>query len=264
MTAPPARRATYEEASPRDSFIVGVLREGIRQALRSHAASPCGGALALDVGCGSQPFRNDLEGLGYCYVGLDTEQNSEGTVDHIGPIDGVLPASLCDGPVFDLVLCTEVLEHVSDWPSAFHNLAVLLAPGGTLIITCPFFYPLHEQPIDYWRPTAHAMRLFGSAVGLTVVSANQAGDPWDVLGTLLGHTGIVAVRRHFADRVLARCARLAKSVVFSLLLRRVLQPRLKLVGDLYLSNIFVFQQPGNAAEEVINASESRWPHSSGA
>ncbi len=246
MTAP-VRRATYEDASPRDSFIVGVLREGIRQALGSYATSPRAGARALDVGCGSQPFRNDLENLGYRYVGLDIEQNSEGTVDHVGAIDGVLPTSLCAGPVFDLVLCTEVLEHVSDWTSAFHNLAVLLAPGGTLIITCPFFYPLHEQPIDYWRPTPHVMRLFGNAVGLTLVSANQAGDPWDVLGTLLGHTGIVAARRRLPDRVLARCARLGKSVVLSLLVRRVLQPRLRLVGDVYLSNIFVFQQPGTSA-----------------
>jgi SAM-dependent methyltransferase len=243
VTVPLTRRATYEDANPRDSFIVTVLRDGVQQALHAHAASPRPGARALDVGCGGQPFRNDLEGLGYRYAGLDVEQNADGSVDHVGPIDGVLPASLGDGPAFDLVLCTEVLEHVSDWHSAFRNLASLLLPGGTLIITCPFFYPLHEQPIDYWRPTPHAMRLFGCAAGLSPVSATAAGDAWDVLGTLLGHTGIVAAQRRLPDRVLARGARLARSFVLSLLLRRVIQSRLNLVGDVYLSNICVYQRP---------------------
>ena len=243
MTVPLARRATYEDASPRDAFIVDVLREGIRQALRFYATSPCPGARALDVGCGNQPFRGDLERLGYRYVGLDIQQNADGTIDHLGAIDGVLPATLRNGPAFDVVLCTEVLEHVSDWQSAFRNLAALLAPGGTLIVTCPFFYPLHEQPLDYWRPTPHAMRLFGCAAGLSLVSATQAGDAWDVLGTLLGHTGIVAPERRFPDRVLARCARLVRSVVLSLLLHRVLQSRLRLVGEVYLSNICVYQRP---------------------
>jgi hypothetical protein len=112
-----------------------------------------------------------------------------------------------------------------------------------LLITCPFFYPLHEEPADYWRPTGYALRLCAAAAGLTLLTERRAGDPWDVLATLLGHTGLVAATRQLPDRVLARGARALKSAAFGLLLRRVLQPRLRLTGDIYLSNIMVFQRP---------------------
>ena len=38
---------------------------------------------------------------------------------------------------FDLVLCTEVLEHVPDPPAALCGLRRLLAPGGTLVLSTP-------------------------------------------------------------------------------------------------------------------------------
>ena len=38
-------------------------------------------------------------------------------------------------PVADVVLCTEVLEHVSDWPAVIRTALSVLAPGGHLILT---------------------------------------------------------------------------------------------------------------------------------
>jgi SAM-dependent methyltransferase len=240
---PGARRTTYDDSATRDRFIVAVLRDGIREMLCTYASSPRPGARALDVGCGNQPFRNSLQQLGYRYVGLDVEQNADGTVDVIAPIDGALPASLSEGSGFDLVLCTEVLEHVADWQLAFRNLAMLLAPGGTLLVTSPFFYPLHEQPIDYWRATPYVWPHLASNVGLTLVSARLAGDAWDVLGTWLGHTSIVAVTRSLPNRILARFGRAVRWMILCLLVRQLVQPRLRLLGDLYVSNIVVFRRP---------------------
>jgi 2-polyprenyl-3-methyl-5-hydroxy-6-metoxy-1,4-benzoquinol methylase len=44
------------------------------------------------------------------------------------------------GASFDLILCTEVIEHIEDSPAALVGLASLLAPGGTLILTTPQRY----------------------------------------------------------------------------------------------------------------------------
>jgi SAM-dependent methyltransferase len=38
---------------------------------------------------------------------------------------------------FDLIICSEVIEHLSDQRKAIENLASMLAKGGALLITCP-------------------------------------------------------------------------------------------------------------------------------
>jgi ubiquinone/menaquinone biosynthesis C-methylase UbiE len=50
---------------------------------------------------------------------------------------------------FDVVLCTEVLEHVPDPLAALRELARLVRPGGTAIITAPFCSLTHFAPYHY-------------------------------------------------------------------------------------------------------------------
>jgi SAM-dependent methyltransferase len=53
---------------------------------------------------------------------------------------------------FDLVVCTEVLEHTRYWRSVVHNLKHVTAPGGLLLVTTrgPGF-AFHAWPNDFWR-----------------------------------------------------------------------------------------------------------------
>src|SRR5690606_14411887 len=60
---------------------------------------------------------------------------------------------------FDCALAASVIEHVSDPQAAVAGIHRVLRPGGIAGIAVPFFYPLHDEPHDYWRFTEHALRM---------------------------------------------------------------------------------------------------------
>lgn len=49
---------------------------------------------------------------------------------------------------FDLVICTSVLEHVKDLDLSIINISNLVNDKGYLIVTVPYIYPFHPDPID--------------------------------------------------------------------------------------------------------------------
>ena len=83
----------------------------------------------------------------------------------------------------DCVICTEVLEHLVDPAACVHEAHRLLRPGGVIIASVPFLYPVHGDPSDYQRYTADGLRrLF--APFTTVTIAGMGGFP-GTLGMLL-------------------------------------------------------------------------------
>jgi SAM-dependent methyltransferase len=235
-----ARRADYLPGSPPEEFIVPLLRDRIEAAIRRYA--PRGGSV-LDVGCGRQPFRPFLESDARTYVGLDVQQTPEGTVDFLAPIDGPLPDGLLERGPFDFILCTEVLEHVADWRPAFANLGRLLRPGGAVLLTCPHFFRLHEEPYDFWRPTLHALIHFARAEGMRPVAQEAAGDSWDVLGTLLASCCASPKGDGLAARLASKLVNGVRRALFHLLRRRWPQRLAHLRGSVYLSNVVVLERP---------------------
>jgi SAM-dependent methyltransferase len=83
------------------------------------------------------------------YVGVDIAPQ-EGFVDVV--LDACDLAEHFGLAAFDVVICTEVLEHVADWEKVTKGLDEVLAPGGLLVVTTrsPGF-PLHSYPSDHWR-----------------------------------------------------------------------------------------------------------------
>jgi SAM-dependent methyltransferase len=86
---------------------------------------------------------------------------------------------------FDAVLCTEVLEHIFDLPSAVAEVHRVLKPGGRLAGTTPFLIQLHEEPYDYWRPTAYALEKSLAQAGFTDIEIHPLTGYFGSLAVML-------------------------------------------------------------------------------
>ena len=237
------QRPDYTPAAPHEAFMVPLLRQEVEAALEAYLPAVRGGRV-LDVGCGRQPFRPWLEARGFHYVGLDVEQNPEGTVEVICEIDQPLPEGLLAGEPFDFILCLEVLEHVADWEATFANFARLLRPGARALITCPHFYMLHLEPHDFWRPTPYAFQYFAARHGFTVRLQKTAGDGWDILGTLLASGYPQPVGRSLVNRLVNRAYWWVHRSLLWGLRSRQLQSRVRWQSrfTFYMSNIVVLEK----------------------
>ena len=110
----------------------------------------------LDVGCGEKPYASWLpRGKGNRIVGIDVSRGPG--VDVVVGEGNVFPFS--DG-AFDAVLCTQVLEHVTDLEGILREIHRVLAPSGVLVVSVPFIYHEHGAPRDFRRFSRHeAIRL---------------------------------------------------------------------------------------------------------
>ena len=87
-----------------------------------------------------------------------------------------------DARTFDLIIAEQVFEHIVDPVAAARNVLKMLRPGGTFLITTPFFIKYHPIPIDLWRWTAPGLKTFLEQVGFVDVEAFSWGNRACVVG----------------------------------------------------------------------------------
>lgn len=89
------------------------------------------------------------------YVGVDLAPGPG--VDVVCPAERLVERFGRDG--FDLVLSTEMLEHVADWRTVITALKRMVKPGGALLLTTRSRgFPYHAWPHDHWRFELDDMR----------------------------------------------------------------------------------------------------------
>lgn len=197
MSGELTRRVSYDSpGGGKDEFFLPPLSQGIYDLIEYCGAAfkqqTANNPIVLDVGCGEQPLRSRLSGA-FKYYSLDLPSNTKCVPDFEGAIDGSLPCTLFTVAPFDLLVCTEVLEHVLNWEVAWRNLSLLSKEGGYLLVTVPFLYRLHEEPHDYWRPTRYALESIALTHGFQVVKRIEIGEGRDVLGSVLANVDVACL-----------------------------------------------------------------------
>lgn len=127
------------------------LRKKIEHVFKNYLHSSDG--VLADYGCGNKPYEPIVRPHVHSYLGLDLADNPIADI-HVSP-EGVI--EMPDASV-DIVLSTQVLEHVVN-PSLYLNESFrILKPGGKLVISTHGYWMYHPDPTDYWRWTSSGLQ----------------------------------------------------------------------------------------------------------
>jgi SAM-dependent methyltransferase len=129
--------------------------------LKRRVRKTCDGETLLDVGCGSGAFTIGMALRGYRSLGLSWDERNQSVAEQRAKICGAKTASfeICDVReldtkpqyvnAFDIIVCTENIEHIIDDFRLVAAMANCLKPGGRLLLTSPYIRRLPWSSMDY-------------------------------------------------------------------------------------------------------------------
>jgi SAM-dependent methyltransferase len=117
----------------------------------------------LDFGCGGSPYKGLLPQFSpYVRADITAGEGIDLVLDSRGSLPGEPAAS------YDVVLSTQVLEHVPDPARYLTEAHRLLRPGGALVLTTHGFFQEHGCPYDYYRWTGYGLERAVEDAGFVV------------------------------------------------------------------------------------------------
>lgn len=143
---------------------------------------------SYDVNGSVRPYVESLDPSSY--LGVDAQS---------GPgVDRVVDCEQLTGSVqwssWNIVISTEMLEHVGNWRNCMYQMVdAMTTPGLLLITTRSPGFGFHPFPEDHWRFTVDEMTVILEAIGLEVLTIQD--DPG------IGSPGVFALARKPIDWV---------------------------------------------------------------
>lgn len=136
----------YDSKNPTRTWLHTSRRDWINNALAACAEGRIV-SQAIEVGPGAGVYLPELSSLAAKVIASDIEQDYlEHAREVVAELANVecrtddITASELPAGAFDLVLCTEVIEHIADSPAALAGLRRLLSPDGRMVLSTPQRY----------------------------------------------------------------------------------------------------------------------------
>jgi SAM-dependent methyltransferase len=195
----------------------------------------------LDVGCGNKPYLSWFSRV-TAYVGLDVTTDSDADVI-------VKPGESWpfEDASFDVVISTQVLEHVEDFENVRAEIGRVLRPGGQVVISVPFIYNEHGSPGDFRRFSVYgASKLFPT--DWQVLRVARLGGFGSALGVLLLNWIDISLSRSWPTK-LVKAILLPVWVLFSGVIN-VVGSAFDSFGDtsaMYVNVLAIFAKPQGSA-----------------
>lgn len=153
-TAPAHTRGDrlYPKRSSRVYWHLSQLRDIYQDAIRLHLSETTQLRL-VDFGCGNMPYRPLFADFVAQYKGCDFAGNE--MADCIISPNGSLPFPDSDT---DIILSSQVLEHVRSPEKYLGEAFRVLKPGGLLFLSTHGTWQYHPDPLDLWRWTSDGLK----------------------------------------------------------------------------------------------------------
>jgi SAM-dependent methyltransferase len=144
--------------------------------------------LLLDLGAGPQHFKELTDRFNTCAV----EYEAQPDIDVVCDLGKALPFL---SHSYDIILLSNVLEHIEKPEQITTECFRILKPGGLLLGTVPFLMASHQRPYDFHRYTDIYLNTLFSQTGFTSVSVVALGNALHPLQSAL-HSYFKIVLEH--------------------------------------------------------------------
>ncbi len=126
----------------------------------------------LDFGCGDSRYKELIDNSNN-YIGIDVIDS--GHPDYNKKHDLIWDKKKLpfEDNFFDLILMTEVLEHVDNVETTLKELHRVLNINGSMLITVPFLWKEHEKPYDFQRYTSFGLKNLFIKNGFEIISQRK-------------------------------------------------------------------------------------------
>lgn len=145
-------------------FFVNPSRKRLEAFAVKAAGSVEPGSIVLDAGAGDCVYKPLFSQLNYESADFQQVDKRYAEVTYVCDLKSI--------PVeenrYDLVFCSQVLEHLPDPMAVLKELNRVLKPNGKLWLSMPFFYEEHEVPFDFFRYTRNGLEELLSKSGFEV------------------------------------------------------------------------------------------------